>query len=221
MPPSGPRTSTPVFELSKDVTALFNRAAAREVLVVIDVPIGILSGEEAALGRVCDDQARKSVGPIRASSVFSPPCREVFGSSTQQEASARNRSICSRGLSYQAFGILSRIEAMDALMNPTLQRYVREGHPEVTFAKLTGSFIEYPKKTLEGRRERFALLAAENITFDVDAERLRLGRGVVSPDDVIDAAAMLISARRIRNDDADVLGNSQRDARGLLMQMWA
>ena len=110
---------------------------------------------------------------------------------------------------------------MDCVNEPDLQSRVREGHPEVTFAKLKGSFIEYPKKTLEGRRERLALLAAENITFDVDAERLRLGRGVVSPDDIIDAAAMLVSARRIRNDDADVLGNSERDARGLLMQMWA
>ena len=96
-------------------------------------------------------------------------------------------------------------------MTPALQRSVREGHPEVTFAKLNGSFIEYPKKTLEGRRERLALLAAENITFDVDAERLRLGRGVVSPDDIIDAAAMLVTARRIRVKDAEVLGDGVRD----------
>ena len=96
----------------------------------------------------------------------------------------------------------------------------RCSHPEVTFAKLKGSFIEYPKKTLEGRRERLVLLAAENITFDVEAERLRLGRNLVSHDDIIDAVAMLVSARHIRNDAADVLGNSERDARGLLTQMW-
>jgi predicted RNase H-like nuclease len=32
--------------------------------------------------------------------------------------------------------ILSRIEAVDALITPALQQNVREGHPEVTFAFL-------------------------------------------------------------------------------------
>jgi predicted RNase H-like nuclease len=217
----GSENDTPVFEISNDLTSLFNRAAAREVLVVIDVPIGILSGAAAAAGRVCDSAARAAVGPIRASSVFTPPCREAFGKPSQREASAENRLVCGRGISCQAFGILPRIEATDAMMTPALQRSVREGHPEVTYTKLKGSVIEYPKKSFEGRRERLALLEVENITFDVDAERLRLGRGVVSPDDIIDAAAMLVSARRIHKDDAEVLGDDLRDTRGLMMQIWA
>jgi predicted RNase H-like nuclease len=61
----------------------------------------------------------------------------------------------------------------------------------------------------------------QGITFDLDAERLRLGRSLVSRDDIIDAAAMLVSARRIRDDKAAVLSDNQPDARGLLMQMWA
>ena len=85
-------------------------------------------------------------------------------------------------------------------MTPRVSVHVREGHPEVTFAKLKGGFIQYPKKTQEGREERLALLESEDIRFDLDAERLRLGRGLVSRDDIIDAAAMLVSARRIRNE---------------------
>lgn len=209
------------FKLTHDLTDLFSRAFAGEALIVIDVPIGILSGAAAAAGRACDAQARKVVGSKRASSVFTPPCREAFGSRNQQEASGRNRFVCSRGLSCQAFGILPRIEAVDALMTPALQRQVREGHPEVTLATLNANVVQHPKKTREGREERLALLESENITFDLDAERRRLGRSLVSTDDIIDAAAMLVSARRIHDDDAECLGDSKRDARGLLMQMWA
>lgn len=209
------------FELTGDLSNIFGSAERGEAFVVIDMPIGILAGAAAAAGRVCDAQARKAVGPQRASSVFTPPAREALGAATQREASACNRIACGRGLSCQAFGILARIESIDALMTPALQRRVREGHPEVTFAQLKGAFIQYPKKTREGREERLALLELAGAKFDVDAERLRLGRSLVSRDDIIDAAAMLVSASRARDEEAKVLGNSQRDVRGLLMQMWA
>src|SRR6478609_6788901 len=94
------------FELAKDLTDVFQQAANGDALVVIDVPIGIVSGPDAPAGRVCDGMARQIVGPIRASSVFTPPCREAFGSASQREASARNKEVCGRGISCQAFGIL-------------------------------------------------------------------------------------------------------------------
>jgi predicted RNase H-like nuclease len=64
-------------------------------------------------------------------------------------------------------------------------------------------------------------LGANGISIDVDAERLRLGRGNVARDDVIDAAAMLVTARRIVSGTATRLGDETRDSRGLLMQIWA
>jgi predicted RNase H-like nuclease len=73
------------------------------------------------------------------------------------------------------------------MMTAALQSNVREGHPEVTFARLNGNFVEWPKKSSEGRRERLELLREHGVSIDVDAERLRLGRGNVALDDIIDA----------------------------------
>lgn len=212
---------TPVFELTDNLADVFQRAASGQAIVVIDVPIGILSGEPAAAGRACDREARKVVGPVRASSVFNAPSRELFGCQSQSEASARNREVCGKGFSCQSFGILRRIESVDALMNPALQSNVREGHPEVTFVRLRGGFVQFAKKTEEGRGERLAILESHGIIFDLDAERYKLKRKLVSREDIIDAVAMMVSARRIRDQDADVFGGTSLDSRGLLMQMWA
>jgi predicted RNase H-like nuclease len=217
----GPDPNPPVFELTDNLADVFQRAASGQAIVVIDVPIGILSGEPAAAGRACDREARKVVGPVRASSVFNAPSRELFGCQSQSEASARNREVCGKGFTCQSFGILRRIEAVDAVMNPALQSNVREGHPEVTFARLRGGVVQSAKKTQEGREERLVILESHGVMFDLDAERHKLKRGLVSRDDIIDAVAMMVSARRVHDQDADVLGGTSRDSRGLLMQMWA
>lgn len=211
----------PTFDLTLDLRDVFSLAAAAGAVIVIDVPIGLPSGGAAVNGRVCDSQARKVVGPIRASSVFSAPCREAFGSANHPEASGRNRHACGRGLSCQAFGILGRIESVDALMTPSLQHGVREGHPEVTFATLAGRFLEHPKTTQAGREERLRLLEGHEVAFDMDAERRRLGRRFVGRDDMIDAGSLLVSAHRVASGEAVVLGDDSLDIRNLLMQMWA
>lgn len=213
-------TRTVTFELTQDLSELFRSAATGSTLVVIDVPIGILSGKTAAAGRKCDAEARRVVGP-RRSSVFTPPSRDVFGSPTQHEASRRNREACGLGLGCQAFGILSRIEAVDALMTPGLQSSVREGHPEVTFAKLKGGFLDFAKDSPKGEEERLGVLERHGYPINIDAERSNLRRSCVGRDDLVDAAAMLLSAMRVAADDAGYLGDNTRDSRGLLMQMWA
>ena len=214
-------SSSLVFELTRDLSPLFTRAARNETLIVIDVPIGILSGSAAGAGRVCDREARRAVGPRRQSSVFTPPSRGAFGAATRVEASERNSNACGLGVGCQPWGILRRIEAVDAMMSPVLEANVREGHPEVSFALLKGSFLEWSKKSAEGRRERLELLREHGSRIDVDAERLRLGRGNVAGDDIIDAAAMLVTARRIVTGAVTRLGGAIRDSRGVLMQIWA
>jgi Protein of unknown function (DUF429) len=51
--------------LTRDLGEVFSLAAAGDALIVIDVPIGILSGRTAIAGRACDALARKDLGPIR------------------------------------------------------------------------------------------------------------------------------------------------------------
>ena len=86
---------------------------------------------------------------------------------------------------------------------------------------MRGGFVQSAKKTQEGRGERLGLLESHGVIFDLDAEHYKLKRKLVSRDDIIDAVAMMVSARRVHDQDADVLGGTSRDGRGLLMQMWA
>ena len=101
---------------------------------------------------------------------------------------------------------------------------MKEGHPEVVFAVLNGAPpLKHGKDTAEGITERMALLAAAGVpSFDPAAERARLGRGDVSIDDIVDAAAMLLTAKHVVAGGADRLpnGDDECDERGLALQMW-
>jgi predicted RNase H-like nuclease len=133
----------------------------------------------------------------------------------------RNETACEKGLSCQAFGILRRIEQVGTLMDSRRQANIREGHPEVTFAKLKGSFVQSPKKSQTGRTERMAILQAAGIKFDVEVERQKLKSKFVSRDDILDGVAMMVSAKRLFEGSALVLGDGAMDCRGLRMEMVA
>src|SRR3989449_9942954 len=91
-------------------------------------------------------------------------------------------------------------------MTPRLQRRVREAHPEVSFALLNGAPLLFAKKSADGEAERRGLL---NPIFGEI-------RGVpgAARDDVLDAYALLWSARRARRGKARVLGGDEGGARG-------
>src|SRR5205085_3782793 len=94
-----------------------------------------------------------------------------------------------------------------AAMTPALQRRVREAHPEVSFALLNGRQLRFPKKRPEGEAERRLLLRPVFGELPPVAGAAR--------DDVIDAYALLWSARRVAQNEARVLGTGERDERGL------
>src|SRR3989440_4245779 len=165
--------------------------AQRFDLMLIDVPIGLLQ----AGPRHCDLQARNMLG-ARRSSVFPAPWRRLLR--------ARRYG---RQCSIQLWNILHKIREVDEAMTPRLQRRVREAHPEVSFALLNGAPLLFAKKSADGEAERRGLLSS--IFGEI--------RGVpgAARDDVLDAYALLWSARRARRGKARVLGGNERDARGL------
>lgn len=162
--------------LAPDLAALLARfpdAAA----VVADVPIGL-----PALGsRRADVAARRFVG-ARRSSVFAAPSRAALEVETYAQARALQPS-----LSAQAFALRRAI--LDAERHAAA---VREGHPEVSFRALAGRPLAFAKRTWNGQMLRRRLLGAEGIELPdlIDA-------GIVPADDLLDAAAMAWTARRV------------------------
>jgi predicted RNase H-like nuclease len=205
-------------EVEVELVSRFDDALARVVggelsALAVDMPIGLPDGPRAA-----DDEARRRLGARRAT-VFPTPVRAVLGATDHVDALARSRRACGRGLSVQAFHLLPKMAEVDRCMSPALQDRVFECHPELAFAHLAGRVLASSKRALDGRRERIALLAralgtASTVTDLVD----RPPRGA-KPDDVADALAIALVARRFVRADVERLGDGRVDRRGLRMEI--
>ncbi|TPN83787.1 DUF429 domain-containing protein [Mesorhizobium sp. CU2] len=193
--------------------------ALPDATIAVDMPIGLpdFSGKG---GRGPEALVRPLLG-ARQSSVFAIPSRAALYADTSdfttietwyaahRRASevAMTTSDPPRGVSIQAFGIFAKIREIDQLLiaRPELRGRVYESHPEVAFCRLNdGVAMALPKKIKgavnpAGMEERKALLSRHGY------ERSFLDqappRGAAS-DDFLDAAAMMLIAGRIANDEA-------------------
>lgn len=201
----GATTELVVLRRFADVLAL---GAA---VVAVDMPVGL-----PAVGpRACDLAARRRLGP-RRSSVFPAPVRAVLGAADHADADARSRAACGRGLSIQTWNLVPKIAEVDEQVSPGGP--VVEVHPELSLATLAGAPLATRKKEVAGRQERLALLVPQ---FPDLAERLAARPRGCAPDDALDAYATLWTARRLVAGVAEVLGDGERDERGLTMAISA
>lgn len=209
------------FRVELDLGGFLAGLESERVLVVVDVPIGLLGNRSRAV----DLAARRLLGSPRSSSVFPPPVRAALAGETYEEATMLNAAASGKKLPVQAFGILGGIRELDGFMTPGRQEWVREGHPEVTFALLSRERrgIVAAKRSPEGHQARLDLLRAHGQISDISAIRQRLGHRFVGRDDIVDALSMLVSASRLRRGNAVILPEDgpELDSRSLRMEMVA
>lgn len=191
-------------------------------LILIDIPIGLWDAGDRQ--RLCDTEARRVLGPRRAS-VFTPPLRPSLARPDYQQASDWNRSLSGRKLSRQTWGIIRKIHQVDQFFSahPEARDVLREAHPEVLFWSLNGAVpMAHAKKSSAGAAERRKLLAAN---FPAAREvlayvRARHLKREVADDDVLDALVAAVSAARcVRGNLATLPATPETDARGLPMEM--
>lgn len=195
-------------------------------MTMADMPIGL--GDETA--RPCEKAARVLLSPLRHSSVFSPPRRGMLDFEDYSEANAWGKAQAKRltgteaggGLSKQAWMIAPKIREADAYMTPARQERLAEAHPEVAFWRLNGGApCTHSKRTPAGRAERAALLARNGLDAEPLFPALRKDAGGgAGLDDWYDACALALTARARLEGEAVRLGDGERDARGLLMEIW-
>jgi predicted RNase H-like nuclease len=165
----------------------------------IDMPLGLL----AAGWRESDLLARRALGR-RGVTVFAIPPRPVWECATYAEANATCRELTGKGLSVQAWGLRRKIAEADEFRRrardaaPPIGLY--EVHPELAFSALAGTPLADSKHTRAGLEMRRDLLAAAGITLPA---RVSGAPG----SDLLDAAAVAWSARRIAAGQAIVLTN--------------
>jgi predicted RNase H-like nuclease len=208
-------------------------------IVAIDIPIG-LPERVGRGGRETENAVRRLLGG-RQSSVFSMPARSavfaeigpfadqvtLYGAHQRACVSARATSDPPRGIAIQAFMIFPKIREVDAVVRSasSIAERVFETHPEVAFWRLNGGHaLSEPKKVKgkcydPGLALRRRLLAAAGLPAAVCAAAPPRGAG---PDDLLDALACAVVARRIHAGIAQPFPHPPpRDAFGLPMAIWA
>lgn len=160
-------------------------------VVGIDIPIGLPdSGRRRA-----DSLARALLGP-RASSIFPVPVRAAVEEPGHAAASARNVELAGTGISRQSHGLRTAILDVDGWLRAAARPpfAVVEVHPELSFATLAGGPLAHGKKTWSGMELRRRLLVGAGI--DVPGSLGPAG-ATAAPDDVLDAAVVAWTARRV------------------------
>lgn len=182
----------------------------------IDMPIGLSDTGT----RRCDVEARRLLGPGRASSVFPPPIRDVLHVETYEEAKALSHAKIGRGLSVQTFSIVPKIAEANATVTPGMQDRVFEVHPEVSFWALAGGPMTYRKGKQAGFNERRNLLEqATGLSIPVRIKAFKLRRPA-KPDDLLDAMVAAWTAKRVVDGVAGRLPNvPESDSCGLRMEI--
>jgi threonine dehydratase len=189
--------------------------------LAIDMPIGLPDRIEGP-GRGAERAVRKLLG-ARQSSVFSIPVRAAVEALEYRAAcsAAEAGSDPPRKIAKQAFNLFPKIRELDSWLRGDVPPGfpVVETHPELVFRHLKGMPLEHPKKTPEGKTERRALLLAAGIPVEQLAVLPPKGAG---QDDLIDAWACLITARRLTEGTAKPHPeNFERDRFGLPMAIFA
>ena len=210
-------------------------APARPVAGVLGATIGLLveaacaaAGPIEAVGidmpihppetgsRPADLAARAHLGR-KASSIFLTPVRSALAAPSYADACAVSRALHGRAISRQAWALRKKILEVGAWL-PAAPCPIYEVHPEVSFSLLTGAPIMAGKRSPEGLAARRQALSDAGIPAPID---LAEAHGV-APDDVIDAAAVAWSARRIAAGQARSFPDPpERLADGRLAAIWA
>ena len=163
-------------------------------LAGIDMPLGLLP-----LGwRTADTLARRRLGR-RGSCVFAIPPRPVWTAASYADANRRCRDLTGRGLSAQAWGLRRRLLEADRYRLRSAHP-LYEVHPELSFAELAGVPVPESKHSAAGLAVRRALLASAGIM-------LPSAPAGAAEDDLLDAAAVAWSARRIAAGTAAILSD--------------
>ena len=168
----------------------------------IDMPLGLLT----AGWRDADRLARRALGR-RGASVFAIPPRPALEAPTYAAANRTCRELTGQGLSVQAYGLRRKIAEAEACRRAAGAAGHRlcEVHPELAFAALAGAPLAASKHTPDGLAERRRLLAVTGIELPGKVPGL-------PENDLLDAAAVAWSARRIACGRAVTLTNPAQQA---------
>lgn len=210
-------TGNLVLSVEPDFRAVL-KAGEKARAIIVDMPIGLAQSGR----RDCEQQTRAFLRPSRSSSVFAAPRRPMLAFANYADANSWGKRLGPEGgggLSKQAWHLIPKIREVDKAISVEHQGWLGEGHPEAAFARLNGRACVHSKRTREGREERTSILRRHGVA-DPDGLIAAAGR-LAKADDVLDAIALSLTAEARLQGKATRFTDEARDARGLVMEIWA
>ena len=187
-----------IFSTLNHLKDFFNDEA--HLIIGIDMPV-VLSD---FIPREADQLARKLLSK-KASSVFTAPTPEMLEQPNYERASYVSKRLFGKSMSLQSWYLFPKIKDVQTIIHDThINLY--EIHPELSFRAMNHEeVILESKKSKEGFEIRNALLRRHFESFDFESIRNLYPRKDVMDNDILDAMAVLWSARRIKANEASFL----------------
>lgn len=190
---------------------------------LVDMVIGL---GDKQYSRNIESFARTRLKPYRASSVFTPPCRNAVYADSYEKAKEINLAELGKSISIQAWNIVPKIKELDVFLleNKALQKKVWEAHPEVCFAALNQNQpMRFKKSSLEGEEERIDILTKKiNTSSTIYQKGIdSFLRKEVKKDDLLDAICLAVNGLLAEEGSYDFIisENNKKDRRGVEMKM--
>lgn len=188
-------------------------------VVVVDMPIGL----PGCGHRECDRLAREELGNKRQSSVFYAPPRRTLSEADWDVFKQLHKEANGQGLSRQVFDLRKKLVEVDDLMQPVLQKRIREFHPELAWKKLSGNTLS-SKHSAAGILQRFRILKELFSSIETFADSALLESSSTGIDDLFDALVGLQVAFCIANKHVPPYKlpakSVQPDGKDLKMEIW-
>jgi predicted RNase H-like nuclease len=201
-------------EQSWRIAPNWNAIGSDAQVIAVDMPIGI-SGSGV---RQCEVEARSILTPF-ASRVFKTLPRGALRFAQKDWALANQwaKDQNCGGISKQIWNIRPKMIEIDRAITPGMQKRIFEAHPELAFARLNGGRALVSKHSGAGLKLRKQMLVrAGFVKLGEWLQNLR-GSGAKA-DDLLDACALVLTARHILRGKAQMLPlRAERDPRGLRM----
>jgi predicted RNase H-like nuclease len=175
-------------------------AHENHLIIGIDMPV-VLSD---VIPRQADQLARKLLSK-KASSVFTAPTPEMLEQPNYEKASFVSKKLFGKSMSLQSWYLFPKIKDVQTIMHHENMN-IYEIHPELSFRAMNNEkVILESKKTYEGFSIRNSLLAIHFKHFNFEEIRKQYTKKDVMDDDILDALAVLWSAKRIQSNEASFL----------------
>ncbi len=187
-----------IFSTLNHLKDFFNDEA--HLIIGIDMPV-VLSD---FIPREADQLARKLLSK-KASSVFTAPTPEMLEQPNYERASYVSKRLFGKSMSLQSWYLFPKIKDVQTIIHDAhINLY--EIHPELSFRAMNHEeVILESKKSKEGFEIRNNLLRRHFESFDFESIRNLYPRKDVMDNDILDAMAVLWSARRIKANEASFL----------------